>query len=79
MENIRLIAKVLATTERVLNPGVHGSETPLYESEIEIALDLIKRLAEYQLLAALPADLKTSLPSIEQIERELGNDAEIWE
>jgi len=36
-------------------------------------------VAEYQLLAALPADLKTSLPSIEQIERELGNDAEICE
>lgn len=29
-------------------------------------------VAEYQLLAALPADLQTSLPSIEQIERELG-------
>ena len=31
-------------------------------------------VAEYQLLAALPADLQLSLPSIEQIERELGND-----
>ncbi len=31
-------------------------------------------VAEYQLLAALPAELKTSLPSIEQIERELGNE-----
>ena len=30
-------------------------------------------VAEYQLLAALPADLQTSLPSIEQIERELGD------
>jgi len=30
-------------------------------------------VAEYQLLAALPAELKTSLPSIEQIERELGD------
>jgi hypothetical protein len=29
-------------------------------------------VAEYQLLAALPADLRSSLPSIEQIERELG-------
>ena len=29
-------------------------------------------VAEYQLVAALPADLQTSLPSIEQIERELG-------
>jgi len=29
-------------------------------------------VAEYQLVAALPAELQTSLPSIEQIERELG-------
>jgi predicted nuclease of restriction endonuclease-like (RecB) superfamily len=29
-------------------------------------------VAEYQLVAALPEELKTSLPSIEQIERELG-------
>ncbi|MFZ1494952.1 MAG: PDDEXK nuclease domain-containing protein, partial [Candidatus Competibacter denitrificans] len=28
-------------------------------------------VAEYQLLASLPPELKTSLPSIEQIEREL--------
>lgn len=31
-------------------------------------------VAEYQLVAALPAELRTSLPSIEQIERELGGD-----
>ena len=30
-------------------------------------------VAEYQLIEALPAELQTSLPSIEQIERELGN------
>jgi hypothetical protein len=29
-------------------------------------------IAEYQLIEALPAELQTSLPSIEQIERELG-------
>ena len=29
-------------------------------------------IAEYKLLESLPADLQTSLPSIEQIERELG-------
>jgi len=29
-------------------------------------------VAEYQLIEALPADLESSLPSIEQIERELG-------
>lgn len=34
-------------------------------------------VAEYQLVAALPAELRTSLPSIEQIERELAGDAEI--
>lgn len=33
-------------------------------------------VAEYQLLAALPEELKTSLPSIEQIERELGGGEE---
>jgi predicted nuclease of restriction endonuclease-like (RecB) superfamily len=32
-------------------------------------------IAEYQLVAALPAELRTSLPSIEQIERELAGDA----
>lgn len=32
-------------------------------------------IAEYQLVAALPAELRTSLPSIEQIERELGGEA----
>ena len=31
-------------------------------------------VAEYNLAVALPADLKTSLPSIEQIERELGGE-----
>ena len=31
-------------------------------------------VAEYQLINALPAQLKTSLPSIEQIELELGGD-----
>lgn len=31
-------------------------------------------VAEYQLLAALPAELQTSLPSIEQIERELASE-----
>jgi predicted nuclease of restriction endonuclease-like (RecB) superfamily len=41
-------------------------------------------VAEYQLVEALPADLQTSLPSVEQIERELGavgesgSDAPSW-
>jgi hypothetical protein len=30
-------------------------------------------VAEYQLVEALPKELQTSLPSIEQIERELGS------
>lgn len=29
-------------------------------------------VAEYQLVESLPSDLETSLPSIDQIERELG-------
>ncbi len=33
-------------------------------------------MAEYQLLDALPAELQTSLPSIEQIERELASELE---
>ena len=33
-------------------------------------------VAEYQLLDALPAELQTSLPSIEQIERELASELE---
>lgn len=33
-------------------------------------------VAEYQLVAALPEDLKTSLPSIEQIEHELSGEVE---
>ena len=32
-------------------------------------------IAEYQLVNSLPAELQTSLPSIEQIERELAGDA----
>jgi ABC-type multidrug transport system ATPase subunit len=46
MENVRLIDRVLETTERVLNPGAHGGESPLYEAEVTIALDLIKRLEQ---------------------------------
>jgi hypothetical protein len=36
-------------------------------------------VAEYQLSEALPKDLETSLPSIEQLERELGELGEIDE
>lgn len=44
MENIKLIDEVLNTTERVLNPGAHGSDAPLYEHEVQKALDLIAKL-----------------------------------
>lgn len=33
-------------------------------------------IAEYKLLESLPEELQTSLPSIEQIERELGGEHE---
>lgn len=44
MENAKLIDEVLKTTERVLNPGAHGGESPLYEHEVQKALDLIAKL-----------------------------------
>ncbi len=44
MENIRLIDDVLKTTERVLNPGAHGGDSPLYEHEVQNAMDLLKQL-----------------------------------
>lgn len=44
MENVKLIDEVLDTTERVLNPGAHGGESPLYEHEVQKALHLICKL-----------------------------------
>jgi len=44
MENVKLIDEVLKTTERVLNPGAHGGDSPLYEHEVQKALDLIAKL-----------------------------------
>lgn len=44
MENIQLIDEVLDTTERVLNPGAHGGDAPLYEHEVQKAYDLIAKL-----------------------------------
>lgn len=44
MENIKLIDEVLNTTERVLNPGAHGGDSPLYEHEVQKALELIAKL-----------------------------------
>jgi energy-coupling factor transporter ATP-binding protein EcfA2 len=44
IENAKVIDDVLATTERVLNPGSHGGEAPLYKEEVRQALDLVKKL-----------------------------------
>ena len=44
MENAKLIDEVLKTTERVLNPGAHGGQNPLYKPEVQKALDLIAKL-----------------------------------
>lgn len=44
MENIKLIDEVLNTTERVLNPGAHDGDSPLYEHEVQKAIELITEL-----------------------------------
>jgi energy-coupling factor transporter ATP-binding protein EcfA2 len=44
MENAKLIDEVLNTTERVLNLAAHDGESPLYEHEVQKALDLIAKL-----------------------------------
>ncbi len=44
MENVKLIDEVLNTTERVLNPGAHDGDSPLYEHEVQKALDLLAKL-----------------------------------
>jgi hypothetical protein len=44
LENARLIEEVLRATERVLNPSAHAGDPPLYEDEVQKALDLIARL-----------------------------------
>lgn len=46
MENVKLIDEVLNTTERVPNPGDHDGESPLYEHEVQKALDLIAKVAK---------------------------------
>ena len=53
----------------------------LYKSKNKIVAEYALRdnarpigVAEYQLVESLPAELQTSLPSIEQIERELASD-----
>ncbi|WP_420467301.1 hypothetical protein [Panacagrimonas sp.] len=44
VDNVKLMDEVLKATERVLNPGAHGGEAPLYEKEIEDSIALVKRL-----------------------------------
>lgn len=44
IENAKVIDDLLATTERVLNPGSHGGEAPLYKEEVRQALELVKKL-----------------------------------
>lgn len=46
MEKAKIVDEVIATTARVLNPGSHGGETPLYELEVRKALELVKKLEE---------------------------------
>lgn len=41
---IKLIDDILACTERVLNPAAHSGNPPLYEKEVEDALNLIVQL-----------------------------------
>lgn len=44
MEAIEVVDRVLAMTDRVLNPAAHGSAAPLYQEEVRKALTLINRL-----------------------------------
>jgi hypothetical protein len=44
LRKVKLIDDILDCTERVLNPAAHGGTSPLYEKEVQDALDLIKKL-----------------------------------
>jgi energy-coupling factor transporter ATP-binding protein EcfA2 len=44
MRQIKLIDDILACTERVLNPAAHANNPPLYEQEVQNALNLIQQL-----------------------------------
>ncbi len=46
METIEVVDRVLAMTDRVLNPAAHGSTMPLYQEEVRKALRLIQRLEQ---------------------------------
>lgn len=44
LRQIKLIDDILACTDRVLNPAAHAGNPPLYQKEVQDALDLIKQL-----------------------------------
>lgn len=44
LRQIKLIDDILACTERVLNPAAHAGNPPLYEKEVQDALNLIRQL-----------------------------------
>lgn len=44
LRKVKLIDDVLACTDRVLNPAAHAGNPPLYEKEVQDALDLVKKL-----------------------------------
>lgn len=44
LRQIKLIDDILVCKERVLNPAAHSGNPPLYEKEVQDALDLIKKL-----------------------------------
>ena len=49
LRQIKLIDDILACTERVLNPAAHAGDPPLYQKEVQDALDMIKQL-EFSLM-----------------------------
>ena len=44
LRRIDVLDQILACTSRVLNPAAHGGDPPIYEKEVEDALELVKQL-----------------------------------
>ena len=44
LRQVKLIDDIIKCTERVLNPAAHSGNPPLYEKEVQDAIDLIKQL-----------------------------------
>lgn len=57
VRNVQLIDAVLDHLQRVLNPAAHEGEAPLYETEVQSALELITKLVE------LPETLRSTPPA----------------